>query len=471
MSTSAPQASPSRVQTVNSLVVPRLRRIAGLFATIPPFTWLVYDFAVAALSMSWAYSHTPEAWEAFNLPRHLAWGSASLIFGTSVAITSHVFGLHDRTVRRTVTGLITQSLIAVLVAIVALVTISSIFFYQDVGRNILGLAAIGTTSALVLCRAFAWHFATRHPECIGLLGDRAFVNKAQAFLEATKRPIRLCPVVLDEKETHVVSLSSLPDWAALMQMDEIVFHGDPTPEIRDALFRCLDTGVRVISYTAHLEKNHECVAVNELSESWFLSNDIRALHPHYMILKRASDIFISALGLLLSAPLMLVAVISIKLESPGPAFYKQTRIGLRNRPFSIYKLRSMRLDAEKGGAQWASKNDNRILRVGKILRKTRMDEVPQFWNILKGDMAFIGPRPERPEFVDSLAEAIPYYRQRHLVKPGLTGWAQINVDYGASVDDAREKLRYDLYYVKEASLKFDLHVCIRTIGAIMRGAR
>ena len=130
MSTSAPQAAPSRVQTVNSLVVPRLRRIAGLFATIPPFTWLVYDFAVAALSMSWAYSLSPQAWEAFNLPRHLTWGSASLIFGTSVAITSHVFGLHDRTVRRTVTGLITQSLIAVLVAIVSLVTISAIFFYQ-----------------------------------------------------------------------------------------------------------------------------------------------------------------------------------------------------------------------------------------------------------------------------------------------------------------------------------------------------
>ena len=465
---SSPPASSLAADLVH---VPRFRRIAGLFATIPPSTWLLLDFVIAMLSMVWSYSHSPMAWEAFHLPRHLGWLPASLLFGTAVALTSHVLGFHDRTARRNVTGLITQSLIVVAVAVVALVTISSILFYQDVGRNILGLALIATTSLLVLCRAFAWHFATRHPECIGLLGDRAFVTRAQAFLESTQRPLRLCPVVLDEKETHVVSLSSLPDWAALMQMDEIVFHGEATPEIRQALLRCLDTGVRVISYTAHLEKNHECVAINELGEAWFLANDIRALHPHYLILKRLSDITISMLGLVLSSPLMLLAIAAIKLESPGPAFYKQTRIGLRNRPFSIYKLRSMRLDAEKSGAQWAQKNDRRILKIGKLLRKTRMDEVPQFWNILKGDMAFIGPRPERPEFVDTLAEAIPFYRQRHLVKPGLTGWAQINVAYGASIEDAREKLRYDLYYVKEASLKFDLHVCIRTIGAIMRGAR
>jgi lipopolysaccharide/colanic/teichoic acid biosynthesis glycosyltransferase len=168
---------------------------------------------------------------------------------------------------------------------------------------------------------------------------------------------------------------------------------------------------------------------------------------------------------MLLSPVLLVAAAAIKLESRGPVFYSQIRSGLHNRSFKILKLRSMRTDAEKDGPKWAAAKDSRVTRIGSILRRTRLDEVPQFWNILRGEMSLVGPRPEQ------LAEQIPYYQQRHLVKPGLTGWAQINYPYGATIEDALCKLRYDLYYIKHASVGLDLQIALRTIGVAMKGSR
>jgi exopolysaccharide biosynthesis polyprenyl glycosylphosphotransferase len=451
--------------------VSRLRRVAGLFATIPSATWLLIDFIMPAVFMVLAYNFCPKSWWALHAPNHLSVELGTIIFGACVALCSHIFGLHERSTSQTLPSLISKAVLTMAVAIPALITISALVLFKDIGRELLIIASASTLAGLILTRSIVWHFATRNPECIGLLGDASFVTMAKKVIEKQGTAVKLCPIVLDESETHVVSLSGLHHWAAFMHMDELVFHGEATPEISKALFTCMDHGLRVSNFASYLEKNVQYVPVNQISETWFLANDVRALHPHYMVFKRLADILVSALGLILSSPFIFLAILAIKLESPGPAFYSQRRVGLRNRIFSIYKLRSMRLDAEANGAQWAKKGDSRVTRIGRIMRKTRIDELPQFWNILKGDMAFIGPRPERPEFVDQLAAAIPFYRQRHLVKPGLTGWAQINADYGASIEDAKHKLCYDLYYVKEASLQFDLNVCIRTIGAIMKGAR
>ena len=188
-------------------------------------------------------------------------------------------------------------------------------------------------------------------------------------------------------------------------------------------------------------------------------------------MKRVIDIAAALFGLALAGPFLLLATLAIKLETRGPVLYFQTRAGLHSQPFKIWKLRSMQVDAEKHGPKWATGADARATRTGKILRKTRLDEVPQFWNILRGEMSLIGPRPERPEFVEKLAKEIPFYNQRHLVKPGLTGWAQINYPYGASTEDALNKLKYDLYYIKYTSLGLDLQIMLRTIGAMMKGAR
>jgi sugar transferase (PEP-CTERM system associated) len=178
-------------------------------------------------------------------------------------------------------------------------------------------------------------------------------------------------------------------------------------------------------------------------------------------------------GAILSLPIAILTAILIKLDSRGPVLYRQERVGRNGRPFTLMKFRSMRVDAEKNGPVWAQSADDRVTRVGRIIRKIRVDEIPQFWNILKGEMSFVGPRPERPHFVAQLAEEIPYYEQRHLIAPGLTGWAQIKYPYGSSIEDARQKLQYDLYYIKNQSLMLDAAILFETVKTILfgRGAR
>ena len=186
-----------------------------------------------------------------------------------------------------------------------------------------------------------------------------------------------------------------------------------------------------------------------------------------LVIKRVVDILFAAILGLVGLILLPILAIIIKLDSKGPLIYKQKRVGLTGKVFKVYKLRTMRQDAEKDGqAVWAKKGDARVTKVGKFIRKTRLDEIPQFWNILMGNMSFVGPRPERPEFVDQLKEEILFYNERHLVKPGLTGWAQINYPYGASVEDAREKLSYDLFYIKNQSLAMDISIILKTINTI-----
>jgi sugar transferase (PEP-CTERM system associated) len=186
--------------------------------------------------------------------------------------------------------------------------------------------------------------------------------------------------------------------------------------------------------------------------------------------KRVFDLIVSLMLLAATSPIMLITAILIKLESHGPVFYRQERVGQHGRPFSIFKFRSMRTDAEKDGRpQWARKNDDRITGVGRFIRRTRIDELPQVFNVFMGEMSFVGPRPERPYFVADLNRQIPYYGVRHTVKPGITGWAQVRYPYGASIEDALEKLQYDLYYVKNHSLFLDLMILTQTAQVVLLG--
>jgi exopolysaccharide biosynthesis polyprenyl glycosylphosphotransferase len=238
-----------------------------------------------------------------------------------------------------------------------------------------------------------------------------------------------------------------------------------------SLAHTLLRGIQVSDFCGFVERTFFKVPVEQLSPDWFFQINTSGDYALYRAIKRLADLILATSGIVLAAPVMLLAAILIKLESPGPIFYSQIRMGRFRRPFKIWKLRSMRRDSEENGPQWARENDVRVTRVGRLLRATRLDEVPQFVNVLRGEMSFVGPRPERPEFVDKLAEGIPFYDQRHLQKPGVTGWAQINYPYGATVEDALNKLEYDLYYVKHASLLLDLQILLRTVGAVMKGAR
>jgi len=210
------------------------------------------------------------------------------------------------------------------------------------------------------------------------------------------------------------------------------------------------------------------IAVENLRPSWLIFSEGFRKGRLVGSVKRAMDVVVAAIGLVLSLPLMGVIAVAIKLTSPGPVLFRQARVGRGGRVFTLYKFRSMREDAEVGtGAVWAREDDERVTPVGRILRRMRLDELPQFWNVLRGDMSLVGPRPERPEFVKELTRRIPFYGQRHTVKPGLTGWAQVRYRYGSSVDDALEKLQYDLFYIKNLSLALDLFILFKTVQIVV----
>ena len=240
------------------------------------------------------------------------------------------------------------------------------------------------------------------------------------------------------------------------------------------LLRIKTAGVYVNDFSSFMERETGCVDLDTLNPSWLIFSDgFSSGRVLSSVAKRTFDIFASALLLLLSFPVIALFAVAIKLDSAGPAFFRQRRIGLYGEPFELIKLRSMRSDAEKGGAKWAQKDDPRVTRVGRVIRKLRIDELPQTWSVLAGRMSFVGPRPEVPAFVDDLEDKLPYYAERHMVKPGITGWAQVNYPYGASIEDARAKLEYDLYYAKNYTPFLDLLIMLQTLRVILwpEGAR
>ncbi|ATE66737.1 TIGR03013 family XrtA/PEP-CTERM system glycosyltransferase [Rhizorhabdus dicambivorans] len=243
----------------------------------------------------------------------------------------------------------------------------------------------------------------------------------------------------------------------------------------DALLRLKTTGVHVTDISDFVERETGRIDLDTIRPSSLIFSDgFSSGRELSMGLKRIFDLVMSAALLAITAPIIVVTALLVKLDSPGPAFYRQVRVGRYGATFEILKLRSMRQDAEAGGnAIWAQKGDARVTRIGRIIRLIRVDELPQLWTVLRGDMSFVGPRPERPEFVAELEKQIPYYAERHMVKPGITGWAQINYPYGASLEDARHKLEYDLYYTKNYSPFLDLLIMLQTVRVLLwaEGAR
>ncbi|MDE2437337.1 MAG: TIGR03013 family PEP-CTERM/XrtA system glycosyltransferase [Sphingomonadales bacterium] len=240
------------------------------------------------------------------------------------------------------------------------------------------------------------------------------------------------------------------------------------------LLRIKTTGVHVNEFASFMERETGRVDLDTVNPSWLIFSDgFSSGRAISSAAKRVFDIAASSLLLVISAPLIVLFAVLVKLDSPGPAFFRQRRVGLYGEPFDVIKLRSMRADAEANGAQWAQKDDPRVTRLGSFIRKTRIDELPQTWSVLKGEMSFVGPRPERPEFVSDLEEHLAYYAERHMVKPGITGWAQINYPYGASIEDSRHKLEYDLYYAKNYTPFLDLLILLQTLRVVLwrEGAR
>lgn len=286
-----------------------------------------------------------------------------------------------------------------------------------------------------------------------------------AYLRLPGQDLTLDPLV-DIRECDV---GAIAEQAHDLQAREIVVatedrRGLPVHE----LLKCRMAGIRVVDYLDFLERETMSVDLAAVRAGWFVFSDgFRGCGPSH-ISKRCFDIILSLALLLFVLPLMILTWLFVVLESPGPALYRQERVGLGGRPFVLLKFRSMRTDAETDGkARWATTNDPRVTSIGKIIRKLRIDELPQLINVLRGDMSFVGPRPERPAFVDQFSAQIPFYAERHCVRPGITGWAQINYPYGSSLKDACNKLSYDLYYVKNHGIFLDLLIVLQTFRVIL----
>ena len=293
-------------------------------------------------------------------------------------------------------------------------------------------------------------------EILGYVGERDQGPDAGPCLGA---PFMALDIAKEKQATMILLLPDAP-------IDDDIAH-----DLLEAKLR----GSMVVDIRSFYEHVVQRLPLSQINDEWLLQTEGFSLNTRGSLrrLKRALDVLISLLLLIPAAPIMLITAIIVRLESPGPVIYKQDRVGLFEKEFTVYKFRSMRADAEKNGAVWASAKDTRVTKFGKFIRKVRIDELPQIWNILKGDMSFIGPRPERMTFVTKLKETIPYYSLRHTVKPGLTGWAQVCYPYGASEEDARRKLEYDLYYIKNMSILLDINIVFKTVGVVLfpKGAR
>ena len=396
----------------------------------------------------------------------------------------YLFDLYDFVVIHDRRELILRLLQALGLAWVALALLFYALPQVMIGRGV-SLIAVPVALLLMVGWRLAIHWVLGHPE----LGERILIVGSGSFAveiarETLNRPdagfrvvgfVDSDPALVGKSliNPKVIGLTSeLRSLVKKENIDRLVVaisdrRGQfPTQEL---LRLSLSGDVSIEESASFYERLTGRVLLDMIRPSWliFYSRGRRARTNEVIriVIHRA----VALIGAILSLPIAIVTAILIKIDSRGPVLYKQERVGKNGRPFTLMKFRSMRVDAEKNGPVWASDGDNRMTRVGRIIRRVRVDEIPQFWNILRGDMNFVGPRPERPHFVSQLAQEIDYYEQRHLIAPGLTGWAQIKYPYGASIDDARKKLEYDLYYIKNQSVALDATIMFETIKTILFG--
>ena len=404
---------------------------------------------------------------------------------TLFCLTSfYLFDLYDFVVMRDRRELVLRMLQALGLAWIALALTFYALPQVMIGR---GVTLISLPLALLLMVGWrlSIHWFLGHPELgerILIVGSGEFaVEIAKETLQRKDAGYRVVGFVDNDPalvgksliNPKVIGLTS--ELASLVKRENIdrlvVAIGDrrgqfPTQEL---LKLSLSGDVTIEESASFYERLTGRVLLDMIRPSWLIFSSRGRRARINEIARSAMHRVIALIGAILSLPIAIFTAIVIKLESRGPVLYKQERVGKNGRPFRLMKFRSMRTDAEKDGPVWAKTDDERMTRVGRIIRRIRVDEIPQFWNILRGDMNFVGPRPERPHFVAQLAEEIPYYEQRHLIAPGLTGWAQINYPYGASIEDAKQKLQYDLYYMKNQNLALDATIMFETIKTILFG--
>jgi sugar transferase (PEP-CTERM system associated) len=406
-----------------------------------------------------------------------------MFFILPVIFSSFLFDLynHRKAFNYTLKELATMIPLAFMVSIFVLIILYFLFPEVAFGRRIAALSL-----AIFCLYQFVWRIIYKALICAPSMSQRILV------IGSGERTIKLASVIASSKRNYIMvgcynpgncdassantPSEKLTDMVRKELVDIIIVAVRQRRGMipLQELLECKLAGVEVMDSPTFYEELQGKLLLEEVTPSWFIFSDGFRLNSGRKRIKRIADIFFALIGIICSLPFVPFFAILIKLDSRGPVFLSQIRMGEGEKHYRMYKLRTMKENAEsQTGAIWAQKNDRRVTRVGRILRKLRIDELPQFYNVLKGDMSFIGPRPERPEFAERLKAISPYYSERHCVKPGITGWAQVMYSYGASEDDALEKLRYDLYYIKNMSLQLESTVLLETIKVILfgRGSR
>lgn len=410
----------------------------------------------------------------------------AVVFALIVQLSSLALGLYNSKLRENYRGVIRRLLVSVAIGFFIITLLNPFFGSESLPTELLAVTAFCSFVLSCPFRYFVsqvdfFGFNKRVVLVLGA-GDRASIIEKRMRRDVDRQGFHMHGFVVMKGDTEngIVNENrihldgSLVNYALEHDINEIVVASDERRDNLpvDELFACKIRGVEVTEILDFIERETGQIAVNLIYPSWVIYSNGFASANH---LRNTLDwIFNATMAFflfLITWPIMLIAIILMKLDEgiKAPIFYFQERVGLDGQAFKIIKFRSMRIDAEKDGAQMAQENDTRITKIGNFMRKFRIDELPQIYNVMKGDMGFVGPRPERPEFVQSLIKTIPYYNERHNVKPGLTGWAQLKYPYGSTEEDSLEKLKYDLYYIKHRSFLLDLLILIRTVEIVLFG--
>lgn len=407
----------------------------------------------------------------------------AFVFACLMLALNSSLGLYRRDGGSGLSAQLGRVLLAVAIGIPVAYMLFSVTPHGYTARGALGYTILFTLCGLVLLRQFAFWVADSGVAAtrvliVGTGEEAAGVEQALTTLGYSSMAIvGFYPTAIEQGTRAVPADRVLPSTLPLTEIVRELGVKEVIVAVREQrggvlplreLVDCRVSGVPITDLAGMYERVRGEVPLESLKASWLIYGQGFAQGGIRSVVKRIFDVVVSIAMLLVTLPLMLITALAIRIESPGPVIYRQERVGFGGRRFMCLKFRSMRADAERDGvARWAAKSDPRVTSVGRFIRKVRIDELPQLINVLRGEMSFVGPRPERPSFVQDLKQAIPFYDVRHSVKPGLTGWAQVRYSYGASVEDARKKLQFDLYYVKNHSLFLDLLILVETVRVVL----
>ena len=443
--------------------------------------WKIVDFLIAFMSfwlslelLSGVYSYQPYE-HFFTLT----------IYAIVLVISVRLCGLNTHRLEHLLSPyeIIISSIQGCVIAFLVVNIAAAIVYHPNLESYVFALALVFSASGIILTRiGYKWYLQ-RNPIKVAFLCRNKLTAELSERFRSDPHFKVICvgseePLKPRDNEANFknIVITDPDHFVQFLKNNETdfaisVYHKGMSPVISKVIERLPFSNIDVLNLGAFIELFHREIPLNYRNLHWHTADFFLPKHTITSLAKRIADFTAALFGLVLLLPFFPIIMLLIRMDSPGPAFYSQTRAGIMGKPFKIHKFRTMREDAESSGAQWAQKKDPRVTRIGTFMRKTRIDEIPQLWNVLKGDMSLVGPRPERPEFIEDLKKSIPLYEWRLLVPPGLTGWAQIRHGYTDTVEGIRRKLQYDLFYIKNHSVWLDLEILLSTIPLIMKGSR